>query len=74
VFHTRLTKDLFDQFLSSNQLNRSEMQSAPYVYVDGESGEIKYLANLLRSHGPECEIMAVSIAKEGDLEFLSTEE
>ncbi|MCP4913847.1 MAG: hypothetical protein GY909_12110 [Oligoflexia bacterium] len=50
------------------------MPSAPYVYVDSSTGEIRYLANVLESHGPESEIMAVSIASEGDLEFLSTED
>ena len=73
MFRSGLTKALYDSFLSSYQLNRSELESTPFVYVDLDSNEVKLLTNLMSTKEVGAEIFAVSIANSGKVEVLSTE-
>lgn len=73
LFKSGLTRELYDSFLRSYELDRSELKSPPYVYVDLETGAIKLLTNLMKSSGADSQISAVSIAIGGSVEVLSTE-
>lgn len=75
LFKSGLTRELYKEFLQHYQLDRSELKTQPFVYVDPEDGDIKFLTNLMKSTKGrnEDEIMAVSVACGGDLEVLSTE-
>lgn len=75
LFKSGLTRELYKEFLQHYQLDRSELKSHPFVYVDPEDGDIKLLTNLMKSlkGKNEDEIMAVSVAGGGALEVLSTE-
>lgn len=73
MFSSGLTKGIYDSFLRSYQLNRSELKSTPFVYVDLDSGEIKLLTSLMTTKEIGSEIFAVSIASGGNVELLSTE-
>lgn len=73
MFRTGLTKGIFNSFLRSHQLNRSELESAPFIFVDPSTGTMKLLTNLITSNEISNEIFAVSIANGGELEVLSTE-
>jgi hypothetical protein len=73
MFRSGLTKGIYESFLRSYQLDRSEHQSSPFVYVDPGSFEIKFLTSLMSSKEAGAEIFAVSIATSGDVEVLSTE-
>ena len=73
MFRSGLTKAIYESFLSSYQLNRSELESTPFIYVDQDSGEIKFLTSLMSSKEAGAEIFAVSIASGGNVEVLSTE-
>lgn len=73
LFKSGLTRELYKDFLGSYQLNRSELKSPPFVYVDPDQREVRLLTNLMRSSGDSDEVYAVSIAGEGAVEVLSTE-
>lgn len=73
LFRSGLTRELYQSFLKSYQLNRSELKSPPFVYVDPEIGSIRFVTNLMKSTSGSVEISAVSIASGGDVELLSTE-
>jgi len=64
--------NLYSEFLASFQLQRSEFQSTPFTYVDTETGEVRLLTSLMSDDATE-EILAYSIAGDGDVELLSTE-
>ncbi len=73
MFSSGLTKGLYNSFLRSYQLDRSELESTPFIYVDTDSGEVRLLTNLMRTSEVGSEIYAVSIASGGKVEVLSTE-
>lgn len=73
MFATGLTKGIYDSFLRDLQLKRSEIEQAPFIYVDPETGSMRYLTNLMTTSDAEAEILAVSVGKEGLVEVLSTE-
>ena len=73
MFRTGMTKEIFHSFLRSHGLNRTELQTAPFLYVDPSTGTMKLLTNLMSSKELSNEIFAVSIANCGDIEVLSTE-
>lgn len=73
MFRSGLTKALYKSFLSSYQLNRSELEITPFIYVDFDSGEVKLLTSLMSTKEAGSEIYAVSIATGGNVEVLSTE-
>ena len=73
MFRSGLTNAIYKSFLSSYQLNRSELEISPFIYVDLDSGEVKFLTSLMRTKEVGSEIYAVSIASGGNLELLSTE-
>lgn len=73
LFKSGLTRELYKEFLDSYQLNRSELKSPPFFYVDLELKEVRLLTNLMRSSGGPDEVYAISIAGEGAVEVLSTE-
>lgn len=73
MFATGLTKGIYDSFLRDLQLKRSEIEQAPFIYVDPETGSMRYLTNLMTTSDTEAEILAVSVGKEGLVEVLSTE-
>ena len=73
MFRSGLTKAIYKSFLSSYQLNRSELEMTPFIYVDYDSGEVKFLTSLMRTNEIGSEIYAVSIAPAGNVELLSTE-
>jgi hypothetical protein len=73
LFRSGLTRELYQGFLKSYQLNRSELKSPPFVYVDPESGAMRFVTNLMKTDGHSSEISAVSIASGGDVVVLSTE-
>lgn len=75
LFKSGLTRELYKEFLQHYQLDRSELKSYPFVYVDPEDGDIRLLTNLMKSFNGKNndEIMAVSVGGCGSLEVLSTE-
>ncbi len=73
MFRTGMTKGIFESFLRSYHLNKSELQMSPFIFVDPATGHMKLLTNLMSSKELGAEIFAVSIATEGDVEVLSTE-
>lgn len=73
MFRSGLTKAIYKSFLSSYQLNRSELELTPFIYVDQDTGDVKLLTSLMSSKEAGCEIFAVSIATGGNVEVLSTE-
>jgi hypothetical protein len=73
MFRTGLTKGIYESFLRTHNLNRSELEAAPFIFVDPSTGQMKFLTNLLSSKDLGNEIFAVSIANTGDVEVLSTE-
>ena len=73
MFRSGLTKAIYKSFLSSYQLNRSELEITPFIYVDFDSGEVKFLTSLMSTKEVGSEIFAISIASGGSVEVLSTE-
>lgn len=73
MFRSGLTNALYKSFLGSYQLNRSELEITPFIYVDLDSGEVKFLTSLMSTKEAGSEIYAVSIASGGNVEVLSTE-
>lgn len=74
MFRTGLTKGIYKSFLRSHHLNRSELDAAPFIFVDPASGQMRLLTNLMSSNEHGSEIFAVAIANGGDdVEVLSTE-
>ena len=73
MFRSGLTKAIYKSFLSSYQLNRSELEITPFIYVDLDNGEVKFLTSLMSTKEVGSEIYAVSIASGGNVEVLSTE-
>lgn len=72
MFRSGLTKEIYENFLRSYQLNRSELDYLPFVYVNLQSLEIKFLTSLTSSNEIGSDIYAVSIEPGGKLELLST--
>ncbi len=72
MFSSGLTKGIYNSFLRSYQLDKSELESTPFIYADPDSGEVKLVTNLLKTSEIGSEIFAVSIASEGGVEVLST--
>lgn len=73
MFRTGLTKGIYDNFLRSFQLNRSELDTLPFIYVDPETSRIRILTSLMSTTEVGFEIVAHSMLAEGNLELLSTE-
>lgn len=73
MFKSGLTKGLYQSFLKTHQLDRSELSNAPFIYVDPDCGEVKYLTNLMSTSDVDGEILALSVAGAGNVEVLSTE-
>lgn len=73
MFRSGLTKAIYESFRSSYQLNRSELEITPFIYVDPGTGEVKFLTSLMSTKEIGSEIYAVSIASGGNVEVLSTE-
>jgi hypothetical protein len=73
MFRTGLTKGIYDTFIRAHNLNRTELEAAPFIFVDPTTGSMKLLTNLMSSKEHGREIFAVSIANGGDVEILSTE-
>ncbi len=72
MFSSGLTKGIYNSFLRSYQLDRSELESTPFIYVDPGTCEVKFLTNLMKTSEIGSEIYAVSIASGGKVEVLST--
>ena len=74
MFKSGLTKGIFENFLRTYNLNRSELEASPFIYVEPSTGHMKLLTSLMSSANDfGSEIFAVSIANGGDVEVLSTE-
>lgn len=73
MFKSGLTKGIFKSFLRTYQLNRSELQSAPFIYVDPDDKSVQYLTNLMSTTEDCGEILALSVQGRGNVEVLSTE-
>lgn len=73
MFRTGLTKGIYESFLRTYNLNRTELEAAPFIFVDPSTGTMKLLTNLMSSNELGSEIFAVSIANGGGVEVLSTE-
>lgn len=73
MFATGLTKGIYDGFLRELQLKRSEIEQAPFIYVDPETGGMRFVTNLMSTGDSETEILAVSVGTEGTVEVLSTD-
>ena len=65
---------MFDDLLDSHYLRKSEIADSPFVYVDIDDGSVKLVTKVLNAHGVDHEVHALSVASEGDLQFLSTED
>jgi len=64
---------MFNSFLSDLQLNRSSILESSVIYVDQESETLKFVTSVMRSAGTDKEIFAFSVASEGNVEILSSE-
>lgn len=73
MFRSGLTKAIYKSFLSSYQLNRSELELTPFIYADLDTGEVKLLTSLMSAKEVGSEIFAVSMETCGKMEVLSTE-
>lgn len=73
MFKSGLTKGIFKSFLRTYQLNRSELQNAPFIYVDLDDKNVQYLSNLMCTNEVASEILALSVQGRGNVEVLSTE-
>ncbi len=73
MFKSGLTKGMFKGFLQSLQLDRSQIESTPFIYVDPDLKEVRFLTNLMSCRDHRSEILAFSVASEGNVEVLSTE-
>ena len=73
LFKSGLTRELYKEFIGNFQLNRSELKSPPFVYVDLDLKEVRLLTSLMKSSDDSDEVYAVSIGGEGAVEVLSTE-
>ncbi len=73
MFRTGMTKGIYESFLRTHGLNRTELEATPFIFVDPSTGTMKLLTNLMSSNELEREIFAVSIANSGGVEVLSTE-
>lgn len=73
MFRTGMTKGIYDSFLRTHGLNRTELEAAPFIFVDPSTGTMKLLTNLMSSNEHGKEIFALSIANAGNVELLSTE-
>lgn len=74
MFSSGLTKGIYNSFLRSNQLDRSELESTPFLYVDLDTNEVRVLTNLMSSKEIGSEIYAVSLSSGGkSVEVLSTD-
>ncbi len=73
MFRSGLTKGIYDSFLRSYHLNKSQLDSVPFLMVDPTSGSMKLLTSLMSSNENGAEVFALSIANGGDVEVLSTE-
>ncbi len=72
MFKSSLTNVLYQDFLSSFQLRRDEVESYPFVYVDPDSGEIRLLTSM--SFDDDGDLFANTMASHGEMEVLSTRE
>jgi len=73
MFRSGLTKGIYESFLRSQHLDRSELESSPFIYVDLDTNEVRLLTSLMSSKEAGAEIFALSIASGGNVELLSTE-
>lgn len=73
MFRSGLTKGIYDSFLRSYHLNKSELDSVPFLFVDPRNGNVRLLTSLVGSNEYGAEVLAFSVANDGDLEVLSTE-
>lgn len=68
MFSTGLTKEIYESFLRSHRLNRSDLNGSPFIYVDPQTGSIKLLASLLSSNEFNREVSAMLVNLVGDLD------
>ena len=73
MFRAGLTKGIYKSFLSTHRMNKTELESAPFVFVDPTNGNMKLLTSLFSSKEHGGEIYAFATANGGDVEVLSTE-
>jgi len=73
MFRSGLTKGIYDSFLRAYHLNKSELDSVPFLFVDPSSGNVRLLTSLIGSKESGAEVFALSVANGGDVEVLSTE-
>jgi len=73
MFRSGLTKGIYDSFLRSYHLNKSELDSVPFLFVDPKNGNVRLLTSLVGSQEYGAEVFAFSAASDGDVEVLSTE-
>lgn len=73
LFKSGITKEIFEEFFRHNQLNRSQMKSPPFAFVDPETGEIKLLSNLMMIEDGSHDWHAFSVECDGGLGILTTE-
>ncbi|MCO4792711.1 MAG: hypothetical protein KC493_03305 [Bacteriovoracaceae bacterium] len=74
LFKTGLTRNLFQEFLSSYQVKGSVVKSTPFVYVDAaQDGSVRLLSSLLETSNEVEEVLALTVLSGGDLEVLATE-
>ena len=73
LFRSGYTRSMFNSFLSDLQLNRSSILESSVIYVDQESETLKFVTSVMRSAGTDKEIFAFSVASEGNVEILSSE-
>jgi hypothetical protein len=73
MFRTGMTKGIYENFLRSFQLNRSELETMPFIYVDPETSNVKLLTSIMSTNQVGFEIVAHSMLSEGSLVLLSTD-
>lgn len=73
MFRSGLTKGIYDSFLRSYHLNKSELDSVPFLFVDPATGSVRLLSSLMSSKERGTEVYALSAGNDGDMEVLSTE-
>lgn len=74
MFKSGLTKGIYASFLKDHRLEHSELLSAPFIYVDPKTSQVKLLTSVINNKEHNDEFLALSVANDGDIEVVSTEQ
>ena len=72
ILKSSLTSSVFSEFVSSYQTYQPSQSSInqPFVYVNADA-DVRLVTNVLDAEGENDEILALSVAEDGFVEFLA---